>query len=178
MCFFFSFCRFTARLLAPVQWNLKAAATSAASTGSDAGEQKGDSKRSLQESKQSSTSTSGGAGAAASASSVGGEATSPSSGSGADGSSGGSGGSSSLAPDVSAVFQRYCHVYVKGELESLFERCAAPAARVVDSFYDKGNWCVVAQREGGDGVSAPASASTVACAAASAGSAAGERKAS
>ena len=43
------------------------------------------------------------------------------------------------------VFQRYCHVYQKGDVPKLF----APLeewVEVVDEYYDAGNWCVVARR--------------------------------
>ena len=39
------------------------------------------------------------------------------------------------------VFQRYCHVYTEGELESIVAEI--PGARVVDSFMDTGNWVLV-----------------------------------
>ena len=42
------------------------------------------------------------------------------------------------------VVQRYCHVYVEGELEGLFAQ--VPHCRVVDRYYDRGNWVVVAQK--------------------------------
>jgi SAM-dependent methyltransferase len=49
-----------------------------------------------------------------------------------------------------AVFQRYCHVYVEGELEQLFARMLAgqPAmdARVCEVYYDSGNWAMHVQR--------------------------------
>lgn len=51
----------------------------------------------------------------------------------------GSGGSS-------VVYQRYCHVYAEGELEGLVGR--VDGMRLVDSYYDRSNWCVVAEREG------------------------------
>jgi alkylated DNA repair protein alkB family protein 8 len=38
------------------------------------------------------------------------------------------------------VFQRYCHMYRKGELESLCKR--VPGLEVLESFYEKGNWVV------------------------------------
>ncbi|KAL7457868.1 hypothetical protein ACHAWC_011438 [Mediolabrus comicus] len=38
------------------------------------------------------------------------------------------------------VFQRYCHMYRKGELESLCER--VPGVEVLDVCYEKGNWVV------------------------------------
>lgn len=45
----------------------------------------------------------------------------------------------------SVVYQRYCHVYVEGELEGLVERVRG--LRLVESYYDRSNWCVVAERE-------------------------------
>ena len=42
--------------------------------------------------------------------------------------------------DKYVVFQRYCHVYKKGELEDL---CSSiPGNRIVESGWDKGNWFV------------------------------------
>ena len=38
------------------------------------------------------------------------------------------------------VFQRYCHMYRKGELESLCER--VPGLKVLESAYEKGNWVI------------------------------------
>ena len=38
------------------------------------------------------------------------------------------------------VFQRYCHVYMEGELEELAAK--VPFAAVVDCFYDHANWCI------------------------------------
>ncbi|KAL7499587.1 hypothetical protein ACHAWT_007200 [Skeletonema menzelii] len=38
------------------------------------------------------------------------------------------------------VFQRYCHMYRKGELESLCER--VPGLEVLESSYEKGNWVI------------------------------------
>lgn len=43
------------------------------------------------------------------------------------------------------VYQRYCHVYAEGELEGLVER--VDGLRLVESYYDRSNWCVVAERE-------------------------------
>ena len=43
------------------------------------------------------------------------------------------------------VFQRYCHVYAKGELERLFATLS-PAVEVETSYYDTGNWCVIARK--------------------------------
>lgn len=54
-----------------------------------------------------------------------------------DGVAGGAGGS--------VVYQRYCHVYAEGELEGLFEK--VDGLRVVESYYDRSNWCVVAERD-------------------------------
>lgn len=45
----------------------------------------------------------------------------------------------------SVVYQRYCHVYVEGELEGLIDR--VEGLRLVESYYDRSNWCVVAERE-------------------------------
>lgn len=39
---------------------------------------------------------------------------------------------------------RYCHVYRKGELSALV--AAVPGMRVITSYYDTSNWCVVAER--------------------------------
>ena len=39
----------------------------------------------------------------------------------------------------SVVYQRYCHVYTKGELPRLFD--ALPWCKVEASYYDHGNWC-------------------------------------
>ena len=41
----------------------------------------------------------------------------------------------------SVVFSRYYHVYEQFELDQLVE--LVPGAEVLDSFYDKDNWCVV-----------------------------------
>lgn len=41
----------------------------------------------------------------------------------------------------SVVFSRYYHVYEQFELDRLVEK--VPGAKVLDSFYDKDNWCVV-----------------------------------
>jgi hypothetical protein len=38
------------------------------------------------------------------------------------------------------VFQRYCHVYKRGELEDLCSRI--PHCRILESGWDKGNWFV------------------------------------
>jgi tRNA (uracil-5-)-methyltransferase TRM9 len=43
------------------------------------------------------------------------------------------------------VVQRYCHVYVEGELEGLV--AAAGGLVVETSYYDKGNWCVIARKQ-------------------------------
>ena len=42
------------------------------------------------------------------------------------------------------VFQRYYHLFERGELDALVRRL--PGARIVDSFYDKDNWCCVFER--------------------------------
>jgi hypothetical protein len=54
--------------------------------------------------------------------------------------------SSSSNPDASAeeqsqeshVYQRFCHVFRKGELEDLASSC--PGARIMESGWDRGNW--------------------------------------
>lgn len=48
-------------------------------------------------------------------------------------------------PGGSVVYQRYCHMYAEGELEGLVE--SVDGLRVVKSYYDRSNWCVVAERE-------------------------------
>ncbi|CAM9345993.1 unnamed protein product, partial [Hapterophycus canaliculatus] len=45
----------------------------------------------------------------------------------------------------SVVYQRYCHVYAEGELEGLVER--VDGLRLIESYYDRSNWCVVAERK-------------------------------
>eukprot|EP00054_Salpingoeca_dolichothecata_P000608 m.17148 g.17148 ORF g.17148 m.17148 type:complete len:491 (-) comp10988_c0_seq1:54-1526(-) len=42
------------------------------------------------------------------------------------------------------VYRRYCHVYKKGELEHIVSQIAN--IRVVESFYDTSNWCVIAEK--------------------------------
>jgi SAM-dependent methyltransferase len=42
------------------------------------------------------------------------------------------------------VFQRYCHVFVKGELEALVAN--VPGMQVIHTFLDAGNWGVIAQK--------------------------------
>ena len=42
------------------------------------------------------------------------------------------------------VFQRYYHLFEAGELDGLVGQL--PGAAVVDSFYDKDNWCCVFER--------------------------------
>ena len=45
------------------------------------------------------------------------------------------------------VYQRYCHVYREGELEALMCSAGEPAClRVDETYYDAGNWCVVATK--------------------------------
>ena len=41
---------------------------------------------------------------------------------------------------------RYCHVFVKGELDALV---ATAGLEVVEGFYDKSNWCVHAKKPAG-----------------------------
>ena len=42
------------------------------------------------------------------------------------------------------VFQRYYHLFERGELEDLIAQ--VPGAALVDSFYDRDNWCAVFER--------------------------------
>ena len=42
------------------------------------------------------------------------------------------------------VFQRYCHVYKKGELEELFLKI--PGIKVVSSWYESSNWCCIFEK--------------------------------
>lgn len=42
------------------------------------------------------------------------------------------------------VYQRYCHVYMKGELEGLL--CQIPWIEVADTSYDSGNWLVIVRK--------------------------------
>ena len=42
------------------------------------------------------------------------------------------------------IVHRYCHVYVEGELEALLSR--VPYCRLLDRYYDKGNWVMCVQR--------------------------------
>lgn len=44
----------------------------------------------------------------------------------------------------SVVYQRYCHVYEEGELEGLVRKIRS--LKVLDSYYDKSNWCILAER--------------------------------
>jgi len=45
----------------------------------------------------------------------------------------------------SVVFQRYCHVFVKGELDELIT--SVPGMKIVSSFRDAGNWAVICQKD-------------------------------
>lgn len=49
----------------------------------------------------------------------------------------------------SVVLQRYCHVFVKGELEALIETVIG--MRIISSFRDAGNWAVVAEKSSSAG---------------------------
>lgn len=42
------------------------------------------------------------------------------------------------------VYERYCHVYRKGELEELVQQ--VPGLRVVDAQYSRSNWCLRLER--------------------------------
>eukprot|EP00042_Codosiga_hollandica_P044933 m.449296 g.449296 ORF g.449296 m.449296 type:complete len:199 (+) comp56900_c0_seq8:963-1559(+) len=44
----------------------------------------------------------------------------------------------------SDVFQRYCHVFAKGELEGLMQEVAV--VEINQSYYDTSNWCIVATK--------------------------------
>lgn len=44
------------------------------------------------------------------------------------------------------VDTRYCHVYGEGELPELV--ASTPGLRLVETFYDTSNWCVIAEKEG------------------------------
>lgn len=48
------------------------------------------------------------------------------------------------------VFNRYCHVFCEGELQSLASRI--PGVTVVTGWYDRSNWVVLLAREGGAAV--------------------------
>jgi hypothetical protein len=43
------------------------------------------------------------------------------------------------------LFLRYYHVFQQNELEALFEY--KPGVKIVESFYEQGNWCVIFQKE-------------------------------
>uniref|UniRef100_UPI00358F5DC6 alkylated DNA repair protein alkB homolog 8 isoform X3 n=1 Tax=Myxine glutinosa TaxID=7769 RepID=UPI00358F5DC6 len=53
-------------------------------------------------------------------------------------------GSSLSEPDQKSVQHRFYHVFRKGELESLC--CRVPDIRVVEMYYDQGNWCVIFEK--------------------------------
>ncbi|KAL1520153.1 hypothetical protein AB1Y20_023623 [Prymnesium parvum] len=42
------------------------------------------------------------------------------------------------------VHQRYCHVYAEGELRELVE--SVEGFRVLEEYYDTGNWCILAEK--------------------------------
>ncbi|CAM9140509.1 unnamed protein product [Choristocarpus tenellus] len=46
----------------------------------------------------------------------------------------------------SVVYQRYCHVYREGELEKLVQKNCTDL-HVLKSYYDRSNWCVLAEKE-------------------------------
>ncbi len=46
----------------------------------------------------------------------------------------------------SVVYSRYYHVYEQFELDKLVQQ--VPRAEVLDTFYDKDNWCVVMGKVG------------------------------
>ncbi|XP_013420002.2 alkylated DNA repair protein alkB homolog 8 [Lingula anatina] len=45
----------------------------------------------------------------------------------------------------SKLFHRYYHVFEEGELEVLCQKI--PKVRIVESYYDKGNWCAILMKE-------------------------------
>eukprot|EP00051_Salpingoeca_urceolata_P014997 m.191832 g.191832 ORF g.191832 m.191832 type:complete len:589 (-) comp18254_c3_seq4:39-1805(-) len=47
--------------------------------------------------------------------------------------------------DSPQVYYRYCHVYRRGELEELVHRL--PGVRVVQTYFDSSNWCVIAEKQ-------------------------------
>ena len=60
----------------------------------------------------------------------------------------GKGGGEGMAPEdpeAPRVYQRYCHVYKEGELETLFDHLGS-WVRVNRVYFDCGNWCVEAER--------------------------------
>ena len=44
----------------------------------------------------------------------------------------------------SVVFQRYYHLFDSGELDGLIEQ--TPGIRLIDSFFDKSNWCCIFEK--------------------------------
>lgn len=46
------------------------------------------------------------------------------------------------------TFQRYYHVFVKGELEDLVQRAAVDGCGfdIVENYYDRSNWCVILEK--------------------------------
>jgi alkylated DNA repair protein alkB family protein 8 len=49
-----------------------------------------------------------------------------------------------LRGEEERVFQRYYHVFEEGELEHLVSR--VEGLRLLHSYYDQGNWCILAQK--------------------------------
>lgn len=47
----------------------------------------------------------------------------------------------------SVVFQRYCHVYRKGELRALV--LTVGGVQILEEYYDTGNWCLIARKDCG-----------------------------
>ncbi|NWR72590.1 ALKB8 protein, partial [Centropus unirufus] len=47
-------------------------------------------------------------------------------------------------PELSSVFHRYYHVFCEGELEAVCR--SLDCVRVLKSYYDQGNWCVVLEK--------------------------------
>lgn len=72
------------------------------------------------------------------------QAAASSSGSGSSSGNGGSSSSNGVLLDNAkgaVVYQRYYHLFAPGELEALVARVAG--VQLLDSFYDRSNWCVV-----------------------------------
>ncbi len=54
----------------------------------------------------------------------------------------------------STVFSRYCHVFAEGEIEGLV-KAAGGCLKLLDSYYDCSNWCVVAEKCPSEGTHPP-----------------------
>ena len=47
----------------------------------------------------------------------------------------------------SVLYRRYCHVFVRGELEELIAELRDEGMVLVESWYDTSNWCVIAEKK-------------------------------